>query len=260
MYMKKLFLLISFFSIIANAQTARGVKIGYIDMEYILEKVPDYADAMSWTAYNYRTSGDYPRGIALYQDVIDLNPPAKVQVRCLAGIAQAYARMGNDAKMQETMDALISKYKVSQSDGVAFYVFGIGEDYYYMAQDAAKVGDPNTAQSNYKKALAVWKQFEEAVPTHNSPQYVFGRGVVCKELQDYQDAIRHLSRLVTKWPAYEKSDSACLLLAQCYEYMAKKGLLTEEQKQVPPSQFYQMVIQKYPLSEAAEIAKSKSNR
>ena len=45
--MKKLFLLISFFSIVANAQTARGVKIGYIDMEYILEKVPDYADAMN---------------------------------------------------------------------------------------------------------------------------------------------------------------------------------------------------------------------
>jgi len=31
----------------ANAQTARGVKIGYIDMEYILEKVPDYADALN---------------------------------------------------------------------------------------------------------------------------------------------------------------------------------------------------------------------
>lgn len=28
-----------------NAQTTRGVKIGYIDMEYILEKVPDYAEA-----------------------------------------------------------------------------------------------------------------------------------------------------------------------------------------------------------------------
>lgn len=45
--MKKLFLFLSFISIIANAQTARGVKIGYIDMEYILEKVPDYADAMN---------------------------------------------------------------------------------------------------------------------------------------------------------------------------------------------------------------------
>ncbi len=47
MYMKKLFLLLSFISIMANAQTARGVKIGYIDMEYILEKVPDYAEAMN---------------------------------------------------------------------------------------------------------------------------------------------------------------------------------------------------------------------
>ncbi len=45
--MKKLFLFIAFISIIANAQTGRGVKIGYIDMEYILEKVPDYAEAMN---------------------------------------------------------------------------------------------------------------------------------------------------------------------------------------------------------------------
>lgn len=45
--MKKLFLFLSFISILANAQTARGVKIGYIDMEYILEKVPDYAEAMN---------------------------------------------------------------------------------------------------------------------------------------------------------------------------------------------------------------------
>ena len=28
----------------ANAQT-RGIKIGYIDMEYILQNVPDYAEA-----------------------------------------------------------------------------------------------------------------------------------------------------------------------------------------------------------------------
>ncbi|MFT6748852.1 MAG: Skp family chaperone for outer membrane protein, partial [Flavobacterium sp.] len=45
--MKKLvFLLVCSFlcSISLNAQS-RGVKIGYIDMEYILEKVPDYANA-----------------------------------------------------------------------------------------------------------------------------------------------------------------------------------------------------------------------
>ncbi len=45
--MKKILLLIAFISIATNAQTARGVKIGYIDMEYILEKVPDYADAIN---------------------------------------------------------------------------------------------------------------------------------------------------------------------------------------------------------------------
>lgn len=37
-------LLVASFSTAINAQT-RGIRIGYIDMEYILEKVPDYAEA-----------------------------------------------------------------------------------------------------------------------------------------------------------------------------------------------------------------------
>ena len=45
--MKKLFFILTLISLTSYAQTARGVKIGYIDMEYILEKVPDYADAIN---------------------------------------------------------------------------------------------------------------------------------------------------------------------------------------------------------------------
>ena len=45
--MKKLVFIIAFTSLTSFAQTARGVKIGYIDMEYILEKVPDYANALN---------------------------------------------------------------------------------------------------------------------------------------------------------------------------------------------------------------------
>ncbi len=45
--MKKIVVFLFFLSISASAQTAKGVKIGYIDMEYILEKVPDYADALN---------------------------------------------------------------------------------------------------------------------------------------------------------------------------------------------------------------------
>ena len=45
--MKKLILLLLFLITLASAQTARGVKIGYIDMEFILEKVPDYVEAMN---------------------------------------------------------------------------------------------------------------------------------------------------------------------------------------------------------------------
>lgn len=45
--MKKIVVFLFFISFIASAQTAKGVKIAYIDMEYILEKVPDYSEALN---------------------------------------------------------------------------------------------------------------------------------------------------------------------------------------------------------------------
>jgi tetratricopeptide (TPR) repeat protein len=206
---------------------------------------PDYADAMSWTAYNYRTSGDYPRGIALYQEVIDLNPPAKVQVRCLAGIAQAYARMGNDTQMQKTMDSLISKYKVSQSDGVAFYVFGIGEDYYYMAQDAAKVGDPNQiSKSLYAKAVAVWQDFENAMPNHNSPQYPYFSGLVSQQLGQYEKAIVYYQKVISKWPNYEQTWHSRLMAVECLDAMKMAGKIDVSQADTAKQALYQEILQK----------------
>ncbi len=47
MKMKKLIFILALLTFSTQAQTARGVKIGYIDMEYILEKVPDYAEAIN---------------------------------------------------------------------------------------------------------------------------------------------------------------------------------------------------------------------
>ena len=38
-------LIISLFQVNKGIAQTRGIKIGYIDMEYILEKVPDYAEA-----------------------------------------------------------------------------------------------------------------------------------------------------------------------------------------------------------------------
>jgi len=45
--MRKHFLLLLLITVTfaANAQTARGIRIGYIDMEYILQNVPDFTEA-----------------------------------------------------------------------------------------------------------------------------------------------------------------------------------------------------------------------
>ena len=47
--MRKFFLILFFSLIFANASQAqtRGTKIGYIDMEYILQNVPNYTEAQN---------------------------------------------------------------------------------------------------------------------------------------------------------------------------------------------------------------------
>ena len=47
MKIKVLFLLILVFTLSLSVQAQRGVRIGYIDTEYILENVPDYQEALS---------------------------------------------------------------------------------------------------------------------------------------------------------------------------------------------------------------------
>ena len=61
------------FSFVANAQ--RGVRIGYIDMEYILENVPEYKEAS--TQLNGKVHGIKAHTIRIWEKRYELLVPPK---------------------------------------------------------------------------------------------------------------------------------------------------------------------------------------
>jgi tetratricopeptide (TPR) repeat protein len=116
---------------------------------------PNFADAMSWTAYEYRKAGYYERAIELYEALLAQNPPPKVQLRSIASIAQAYIQLGNYAGVEERTDYMLSHFK-DNIDGLRFYLQAIMEDCYNTAINDIDDGPVNeNAQILLNRAIQI---------------------------------------------------------------------------------------------------------
>jgi tetratricopeptide (TPR) repeat protein len=219
---------------------------------------PDYADALSWTAYEYWKAGFYPRATELYNDILSLKPGQEIQMRCMAGMARMYARLGDDVKVQEKVKDLLSNFK-DNPVSLGEYLFNIGEEYYYMAEDAAKTGDPNSINPAYQKALSVWQQFEQAMPNHNSPQSVYFSGIVCQRLGEFEQAVVYYQRVITKWPDYEQTWHARYMTAECAKLLVKAGKMDMAQANTIKRMLYQEILQKNPECPVADFVRQNLN-
>jgi tetratricopeptide (TPR) repeat protein len=210
---------------------------------------PYYADALSWTAYEYWKAGFYSRATELYNDILSLKPGQEIQMRCMAGMARMYARLGDDVKVQEKVKDMLSNFK-DNPVSLGEYLFNIGEEYYYMAEDVASTGDPNRINPTYQKAMAVWQQFEQAMPNHNNPQSAYFSGIVCQKLGRYEEAVVQYQRVVEKWPWYDKAWHAQYMIANCCEELAMENKVPSGAVKAA----YQRLIENYPESSAAKRA------
>jgi tetratricopeptide (TPR) repeat protein len=217
----------------------------------------DYPDALRLMAYEYRHVGYYPRAIELYESVLSLNPDPPAKIRCIAGIARGYARLGNDAKVQEKVDDLLSHYQQSQPEDTAVYLFGIGEEYYSMAEDAAIAGgNPNQVKANYQKALALWGRFEKEASNHNSPQYAYYSGITNQHLGRYEEAIVHFQRIISKWPQYDRAWNAQFMIAVCLDNLYKNKQISATEAKPRIVEACRKLEEKYPGSKASAAAQT----
>jgi tetratricopeptide (TPR) repeat protein len=214
---------------------------------------PQYAYAMSWTAYEYCRAGFYPQAMELYNTVLSLKPNEDIQMRCIAGIAQVYVRLGDDAKVQEKVDYLLSNFKDNPA-GVASCIFGIGEEYYLMAEDVAKAGAPNQVKACYEKALALWQRFEADVPNHNTPEYAYFSGLSYQRLAQYEQAINCYQKVILKWPQYERAWDAQAMMIECYKQLKADNKLDASKADAAIQKAYRNILENYPDCPAAKMA------
>ncbi len=238
-----------------GSEAVADAEVAVIHQKYANHK--DYHDALSWTAYEYRTYGYYDKAITMYQDLYDKNPDKKVQLRCDEGIARCNVRLGNEPKVQEQIDRIYSNYTDNLS-GVTFYMYGIGEEYYKMAQDAETTGDPNQLSTKYYgQAIEVWKRQLAELPAYYNANFVYYLAVSLARTGDYTQAINYYQQLVDQWPDYEEAWDAQHMIADCYEKLTASGRMDLKTAQEQSKAAYQKVIDNYATSPAVKVAQRK---
>jgi tetratricopeptide (TPR) repeat protein len=215
---------------------------------------PDYAEQMSWIGREYCRAGLYKRAAEVSEEVSELNPGRPVRMYCLVTQAKVQARLGDDAKVQESVNTILTNYNQSE-DYPAGYLFGIGEEYYYVAEDATRAGDPNGVIAAYQKALDIWETGMQrlSLDSYHGPNFAYYSGIACQQMGKYEQAIIYYQRVVEKWPEYDKAWFAQYRIAKYCEELAKQNKVSLDVVKAA----YQLLKDKYPESVGAEVAVQK---
>jgi tetratricopeptide (TPR) repeat protein len=198
-----------------------------------------------------RETGQLDKAMGLYEYARGISKGTRAKALAIAGRAQIWAKQGKDEAVKAEVDKIVTDAQ-NQPD-VGLTVFVIGEQYYFMADEAVKANDPNQVKANYQKALAVWQRFEKAVPNHNSPLCAYYSGIVCQRLGQYEQALSHFQRVIAQWPQFDRAWFAQYQIALIYEKNMKQGIVTADKVK----QIYQALLEKYPNCSVAQIAAEK---
>ncbi|MBN2455244.1 MAG: tetratricopeptide repeat protein, partial [Sedimentisphaerales bacterium] len=233
-------------------------EIADADVEVMRQKYnadPNLADALSWTAYNYRQAGLYERSIALNESVLALEPDKKIQLRCTADIARSYVRLGNNDQAMAKVNYILSNFG-DNPQGLAFYLFSVGEEYYYKAHQYKYEGLGTKARDYFTKAIAVWeKLIQELPPSATTPRAYYLAARCCfKHLGEYEKAIEYCKKVVDNWSEDKYASQAQFLIGECYEQLRNSGGLPESEADPKIEQAYEAVVENYPDCASAKDA------
>jgi tetratricopeptide (TPR) repeat protein len=173
-----------------------------------------------------------------------------IKLLCDGGIARAYVRLGNDVKVQEKVDYLLSHFK-DNPEGVAFCILGIGEDFCA----AASVAENNdTREWIYQKAMDVWAKYAASgVKSSFDPRFCYFTADVLRRLKRYDEAIQYYEEVVSRWPSCDEAWQAQLMMADCYQKLKEQNLLSSEEADAKTIEVYKNIVDNYPNTPGAAI-------
>lgn len=190
---------------------------------------PEIVSVLIETGQALRRYGLYDRAVEVYREVLQKDAARQDQLRALTGMAQASVRVGQEDRVREIVEQIVSNYR--QEEKCGYSVFVIGEEYFVKAEEAYQDGNLTQGKELAEKAETIWdfirKQIPEdpkhqAMATHFTGWIYQRRGDCVRAVELYQDVLE-------KWPSYEKTWQCALVACECYEKLTADGVISRQE-------------------------------
>ncbi len=207
---------------------------------------------MAEVIHQYCRAGRTAEVIALSEKILNQNPSSAMRLAAYTGLAQVCIQLGQEAKADEIITILLSKY--AEEKRITYSLFVIGEEYYVQGEKRIGEGRFEEGREALVRALATWEtvRAQSADPLHQIHAVYFS-AEACYKIGQYEKALASYQQIVSQWPAYEKGCFSQYRIARCCEELAKDNQVSSEEVKAA----YQLLIDKYPDSSAAKAAAAK---
>lgn len=155
--------------------------------------------------------------------------------------------------VREIAEMLPTKYRSSQ--GIYHAMFVIGEEYYFMGEDAARAQNTALVRHAFRHAAEIWERFISKSPELNWPEFSYFTAIALQRAGDHKRAKDYFRVVIDRWPNYNRRQHAMAMLAECYDVLKYKQEIPISEANRAISEAYAMMVKDYPDARASELAK-----
>jgi tetratricopeptide (TPR) repeat protein len=194
----------------------------------------------------YRENRQWEQSIQYYQQALEKAESKEERINANTGVAQVSVWLGNDTKVQDAVNLLLSEY--GQEKNLSHSMFVIGEEYYSSAftdNTFARINPDK--KDNLYKAIQVWKNnvdFPDDAIFKKDTYFFIGMAYMYAE--DYPTAVKWYEDIVQQWPDFGMNGNIIRITGICYAAIAEKGGEYSKEALLKAEECWSRVINQYP--------------
>lgn len=217
------------------------------------QRLVEYLNAI---AIQYSQIGNYKKADELYQYALENSSPDDDNL-ILTHMGRIISQITTKEDLNEIrtqINLLSSEY--ADNPRLAESLFMAGEQFYLRGENALKSKDLAQANADFQEAIEIWENSinQTEGSRHQCLAYYYS-AVTYQKLNDLENAIHCYQQVVNNWPDYEKAWYAQYMIAKYYEKLAVENKTSIDDARSA----YQLILERYPQSSAAQIAIKKVN-
>jgi TolA-binding protein len=243
----------------------------YDKAEIVLDKLisdfsghPDLPDTLYWIAKSYRWSDRYEKSKELFKRIIEEYPQnsaagkARQQFQVVVEGIDVFALIesGREQEAQDAINKLIANPAENENDEISAYtVFLCGDRYYAKGLQKTEQGLKDEAATNFIKAIDIWGQMIQQLPSSKSKALAYYRSANCYVgLGQYDQAVEKYTQLLENYPGYSLAWDARFKIGRCYQRLKDNNTIDKSSADAKTKAAYEVVLKEYPNCPAAKAA------